>query len=53
MERLRIVIEGWTLDSADKAWVQAALQRMLDTHDPFERLNLKAGPPERESTALH
>ena len=53
MERLRIVIEGWTLDNADKAWVQADLQRLLDTHEPFADLHMKAGPPERESMALH
>ena len=53
MERLRIVIEGWTLDSADKAWVHAELQKLLDAHEPFVDLHLKVGPVERESMALH
>lgn len=53
MERLRIVVEGWTLDNADKAWVQVELQKLLDAHEPFAGLHLKAGPIERESMALH
>lgn len=53
MERLRIVIDGWTLDNADKVWVQTDLQKLLDAHEPFADLHLKAGRVERDTMALH